>query len=146
MVTKATLPRHDILSRHPWLLPGWDDGSELLAWHILPNWGIDVGVFPACVRIHGAPSRACGLPPGEWRYGSVQKNRYFRWSKPRFKFRLGRLGWEDSPKKWPRDVKKNHTNQVDEEMILPKDPSLFEYGGNYRELPRFPIRPFRLLL
>lgn len=50
-----SLPRHDILSRHPWLLPGWDDGSELLAWHILPNWGIGRGSFPAMLRIHGAP-------------------------------------------------------------------------------------------
>lgn len=117
----------------PWVR-WWKRTSCLTHPAQLRNW---TGEFPGHVEnTWGPPSRACGLPPGGWRYGSVKKKRYFRWSKPRFKFRLGRLGWEASPKKWPRDVKKkNHTNQVDEEMILPKDPFLSEYGRNCQGFP-----------
>ena len=59
----------------PWVR-WWKRTSCLTHPAQLRNWR---GSFPAMLRIHGAPSRACGLPPGGWRYGSVLKKRYFRW-------------------------------------------------------------------
>ena len=127
----------------PWVR-WWKRTSCLTHPAQLRNWR---GSFPAMLRIHGAPSRACGLPPGGWRYGSVKKKRYFRWRDRHFNFRLGRLGavsgWEDSPKMatW-RQKKKSHKSGW-----LRNDTtqgSIFIWI--WKELPRFPICPFRLLL